>query len=224
MFSDEIISAEQILSEINAHGYLQLGPVKVKSPDGYLLRLVSSFSEPLSFFRQPLVMNLRPKKGAELTSYAGTGGVDLHSDRSFIATPPRFITMMCIKVGVNGGVPIISDARKALNDLSRKTVEELQSVNFRFKMAADSNRIGYCGPIISRSNEKYNVRFRKDLIVQKTNKAVEALGEAARKYAVRLSISPGMIWVLDNQRMLHGRTPITDGLRSNRFLKRVYSN
>jgi alpha-ketoglutarate-dependent taurine dioxygenase len=224
MRSDEIISGQQVLSEIETHGYLQLGPVEVKDPDSYLLSLISSFSEPVCFFRQPLIMRLRPRKGADLTSYAGTGRVDLHSDRSYVADPPRFISMMCITVGNSGGTPVISDAWKSLNDLDRETIEELQSASFSFKMAADSNRIGYSGPVISQSNERYNIRFRKDLITQKTNKAIEAFSEAVKKYAVRLSVSPGTIWILDNYRMLHGRTAIRGGLESNRFLKRVYSN
>jgi len=119
---------------------------------------------------------------------------------------------------------VISDAWKSLKDLDRETIEELQTASFSFKVAADSNRIGYSGPIISQSNERYNIRFRKDLITQKTSKAIEAFSEAVKKYAVRLSVSPGTIWILDNYRMLHGRTAIRGGLESNRFLKRVYSN
>jgi alpha-ketoglutarate-dependent taurine dioxygenase len=224
MRSDGIISGQRILSEVEADGYLQLGPVEAEDPDGYLLRLVSSFSEPTCFFRQPLVMNLRPRKGADLTSYAGTGGVDLHSDRSYVAAPPRFIAMMCVTAGTNGGVPVISDAWKALNDLDRGTIEELQAARFDFKFAADSERVGYRGPVLSQAGRNYNVRFRKDLITQKSDKAIAAFSEAVKKYAVRLSVSPGTVWILDNYRMLHGRTAIRDGLRSSRLLKRVYSN
>ena len=78
-----IPSQSEIVSSIERTGFIEIDPVTTKDPDRFLSELLSSFAKPVSYFDQPLIMDVRPKEGANPASYAGTGRLDLHTDISW---------------------------------------------------------------------------------------------------------------------------------------------
>ncbi len=48
--------------------------------------------------------------------------------------------------------------------------------------------------------------------------------DAIHKHLIYVNVSPGSVYVFDNERMLHGRTELKAGLESDRFFKRMYGD
>lgn len=209
---------------IDTMGYVQLDAVDVSDPNNYLINLVSSFAKPISYFGQPIIMDVSPKEGANPASYAGTGKLDLHTDISWFSVPPMYIAMMCIDPGDGSGVPLIADGWKALADLDNDTIEILKTHEVSFAAPNHVNHWGHTAPILSQPSGKYQIRFRSDLLRDEATEAIDLFSKAVNKYAIHMEILPGSIWIVDNYRMLHGRTAINNNMSSKRFLKRLYAS
>jgi len=218
-----IPSGSTIVSTIEAAGFIEIAPVRTSDPDSFLTDLVGSFAKPVSYFNQPMIMDVRPKKGANPASYAGTGKLDLHTDISWYSTPPMYIAMICIDPGERGGVPLISDGWKALTDLDQSTVEQLKSREVRFAAPDHVNYSGHTAPIVSQIEGKYRIRFRPDLLKDTMSDSIDRFINAVNKRGRNIVVSPGSIWIADNYRMLHGRTEIPSDVSSKRFFKRMYA-
>jgi alpha-ketoglutarate-dependent taurine dioxygenase len=213
-----------ILSGIHSVGYVQLEAAEVQDPDIYLLELMSSFARPISYFDQPIIMNVKPIKGANPASYAGIGKLDLHTDITWFSTPPKYIVMMCISVGEGGGIPLISDGWKALESIDGDTIESLKAHMVSFAAPSHVQYQGHTAPILTQYDGKFRIRYRSDLLREDATEAINLFSKAVHKQATQLAISPGSIWIVDNYRVLHGRTAIDAGINSHRFLKRVYAS
>lgn len=218
---NKTFSVDDTLEMINTFGYVQFDAGKLNDPDQYLLSLVSSFAEPISYFDQPLIMDVVPRDGANPASYAGTAKLDLHTDVSWVSVPPRYVVMMCIDPGDGSGVPLVSDGWKGLADLPRDTIEQLKAQEVTFAAPSHVDHWGCTAPIISQYDARYQIRFRSDLLTEDTTNAIDLFREAIKKHAIQLVISPGSVWIVDNYRVLHGRTEIN--MSSKRALKRMYA-
>jgi alpha-ketoglutarate-dependent taurine dioxygenase len=213
-----------VLSAIETIGYFQFDAGVLADPNKYLLDLVSSFATPLSYFDQPIIMDVTPKEGAEPASYAGRGKLDLHTDISWFSVPPKYVAMMCIHPGDIGGVPLVADGFEALADLDPVTIELLKNRDVSFAAPSHVNHSGHTAPIISMKDKNYQIRFRSDLLRDQKTEAIDLFSKAIDRHALHLTIAPGSVWILDNYRILHGRTSINGDLRSRRFLKRIYAS
>jgi hypothetical protein len=77
------------------------------------------------------------------------------------------------------------------------------------------------GPIVAEQDGKLVIRFRYDML-ENPAPPVQRYFEAVQAGVIHLDVSPGTIYIFDNERMLHGRTELKAGLGSNRFFKRMY--
>jgi hypothetical protein len=221
---DEHTLQRRILDTVRDAGYVLLDPIETDDPDAMLLDLISSCFEPVTHFRNPMVMDLRPQRGMDPTSYAGAARVALHTDRAYVPRPPRYIVMMCIVPDTDGGEPEIADGAAALAMLDETMIRDLRESEFPFLEAAGSERVGFTGPILSESsNGRDDIRFRRDLLPAHAGTAVTELGRALRRCTMRIDVRPGSVWIVDNHRVLHGRTELRNGVDSKRHLKRMYA-
>lgn len=207
----------EILAGIKETGFVQLDPIATSDPDALLLDVLGSSFQPVTHFDNPMIMDLRPRRGMDPTSYAGTARVAMHTDRAYVPRPPRYIAMMCIVPG--GGEPEIADGAAAAAMLDAASKKELREREFPFRQSADNTRVGFTGPILTGDA----IRFRRDLLPAHAGPAVTALVRALRRTARPLDIRSGSIWIVDNHRVLHGRAALHGGIASKRHLKRVYA-
>ena len=213
-----LTNQSKILTEIRAAGWGQLDPVDTSDPDDFLLDLISSCFQPVTHFRNPMIMDLRPKRWMDPSSYAGFARVPMHTDRAYVPRPPRYIVMMCV-VPDEGGDPEVADGGEALAMLDEDVRRELHERQFDFRQAADSSCVGFSGPILT--PEK--IRFRRDLLPWHAGSAVAQFARALRRCTRRLVVQPGSIWIVDNYRVLHGRTALRRRNASKRHFKRMYA-
>jgi len=93
----------------------------------------------------------------------------------------------------------------------------------RFVAPDHVNYSGHTAPIVSQNKDKYRIRFRPDLLKDTISEGIERFLNAANQRARNIVVSPGSIWIVDNYRMLHGRTEISSDVGSKRFFKRMYA-
>jgi alpha-ketoglutarate-dependent taurine dioxygenase len=216
---------KRITAQLKERGWAYIEGVSLEEPDKALEEIVSSFSKPVKHLDQPLVMDLKPALGAQPASYAGTGEFDLHTDLSWFEKPPKYIAMLCITHdSAGGGIPIISDGRQALQAVSEKEARVLKKLRIHFPAPSHVKLAGHTGPVATQERGSVSFRFRADLLKGKMPAAVARFFEAAKNNSFTLDVKPGSVFIIDNHRMLHGRTEILGGLESERHFKRMYGN
>jgi len=210
--------------ELEKSGYVLIENRGLEDPDKSLEEVVSSIAEPISYLGLPLVMDLKPQPGFQPASYAGTGEFDMHTDLTWYEKPPKYIGMFCVSnESAGGGIPLLADGWKALEELSEEDAEYLKTQPVTFPPPSHINYPPLSGPIVNEQDGKLVIRFRYDML---TNPAppVRNYLDAIHKHLIYVNVSPGSVYVFDNERMLHGRTELKAGLESDRFFKRMYGD
>jgi alpha-ketoglutarate-dependent taurine dioxygenase len=212
-----------LLQQINQTGYVLLENMGLDQPNQTLEEVVSTFARPIAYLDLPLVMDLRPQPGFQPASYAGTGEFDLHTDLTWYEKPPTYIAMFCMAMETaGGGLPLLADGWQALNDLDEADRHYLTTEPVTFPPPSHINYPPLTGPIAAERAGKLQIRFRYDLL-DNPAPPVSRFFEAVKQRLVQLNVSPGSLFIFDNERMLHGRTELKSGLASNRFFKRMYA-
>jgi alpha-ketoglutarate-dependent taurine dioxygenase len=211
------------LSQIKETGYVHLEKLGWDNPNQAMEEFVAPFARPVAYLELPLVMDLRPQPGFQAASYAGTGEFDLHTDLSWFEKPPTYIAMFCVSMEASGGgLPLLADGWQALNDLSEADRHYLKTEPVTFPAPAHIDYPALTGPIVTEQAGKLQIRFRYDLLDDPAP-PVRRFFEAVKQRLVQLNVTPGSLFIFDNDRMLHGRTELKAGLASNRFFKRMYA-
>ena len=156
----------------------------------------------------------------------------LHTDLTYVNSPPRYILMHGIHSDSNifGGESLFCSVNDLLADLPIDVRRELQREQFIFSIPSH-----YTGkPIKEKSilmynpkNDQYFVRFRQDTISctnQSGKDAIEKLIACLDDHTVKYSITSNSILIFDNYRCLHGREQIKESGVRKRILHRVYVN
>jgi gamma-butyrobetaine dioxygenase len=212
----------ELLKELEASGYVFIRNVGLDDPDEALRNYLSSFAEPISYLGLPLVMDLKPQPGFQPASYAGIGEFDLHTDLTWYEKPPKYIAMFCIANEADGGgIPLLADGWQVLASLAEADVQYLKTEPVTFPPPSHIDYPPLSGPIVNEQNGKPVIRFRYDLL-DNPPPPITRFFEAVQAHTIYLDVSPGTIYIFDNERMLHGRTELKAGLESNRFFKRMY--
>lgn len=132
--------------------------------------------------------------------------LDLHTDRSSLRTPPKFLGLYLARQGRTGGVPVFAD----LHLLSRAfPAAELATLSITSR---DGTRL----PVVLETAGR-GFRFRDDSWWRLDGPAV--LVAAVRQTLRDITFSAPMLasgdaYLLDNHRVAHGRTAIGDLERS----------
>lgn len=224
---EEIPDQPALLNQISAHGFVLLENVfshqAHTSIDELLLDQLSRFFNPKSYYAQPILMNVKPLPGSKPKSSTGIEAFPLHTDTSWSADPPMYMSMYCVHEGSLGsGVPLIADGLAAISSLSDSMLDELKNNLFEFKPPLESLGPGTISPIIRLSDNKLSIRFRRDMMFPANSEILDIFARHVEDYTKPLPQLRNSLIILDNRRMLHGRTAISRGFESDRHYIRVY--
>jgi alpha-ketoglutarate-dependent taurine dioxygenase len=149
--------------------------------------------------------------------------IPCHTEDYFIPNPSNIIIFQCIRQDNEGGKSIISYLDDILSHIDIKTLEQLKICEYP----------SYFGktPILEADNYgKFKIRYNRSTLKKATtmngveiplhtNNTLEYLDIAINKSQTFFKLVPGDIWIVNNQRVLHGRTALSK--ETNRLLKRV---
>ncbi len=159
--------------------------------------------------------------------------VDLHTDQPFLAEPPRYQLLHCMRPADEGGDNAVADARAAaeyLRHIDAPAFELLASVPIRFQRRQQAFERLHLGPLFElRDGALFRVRssyFTMDpqrLPFERMEAWYRAYGRFERlvcdpRHHYRIRLDAGDFLFYDNFRMLHARTRF----RGARWVRGVY--
>jgi alpha-ketoglutarate-dependent taurine dioxygenase len=126
-----------------------------------------------------------------------------HTDESYLADPAEAVVLHCVRQARVGGDTVLADAHDLVRALKTSDAETLQQEAF-------PHRSGRAA-ILSGSNENPAIRYNPyefscGVLSPRQRRAIMALEEAIGACAIVVRLGPGDCLVLDNRRILHGRT------------------
>ena len=225
---------EALVERIAEHGWLLIGGVPCWAGNTALLDLAASFGRIKSHgpnLRDPvregeavgvikaLAQPIADRSGKTMLSTMATDH-HLHTDESFYPTPSRYVLLHCWRPDpAGGGVSLLAAAEDVL---ARLTPEEREGcARIRYSWRGVESPILAAMPDSARPRVRFNVREADCL--ERPRAAGDALAlrvaHAAEAAAIALPMEAGDCLVLDNWRVLHGRTAFAPD--SPRLLKRV---
>lgn len=149
----------------------------------------------------------------------GSQELGLHTDHGGV----DYIVWECVAQCDDGGVSRLVDTHAVLEKLSEREKQTLQGVYLTehqvFK--GDPHR----RPLLRQKDDSYQVYYSFWLLENELNARQTAAAEAFRRGVeeaeeVQIRLEPGDLLVIDNRRILHGRTAIKGN--KNRLLKRYW--
>ncbi|MFF2119291.1 TauD/TfdA family dioxygenase [Kitasatospora sp. NPDC058184] len=142
----------------------------------------------------------------------GRGALALHTECAQHPDPPRLLLLACARAGAVGGESLLVDGQAVLAELAayRPAVIEVLSTE-RSAYFGGSN--GLFAPVLQQlPGSRWRLRLRQDDLARFSPDAeahLPALRQAIDRNTRRLRLTPGQGVVLDNHRLLHGRTAFT---------------
>lgn len=209
--------------------------------DDALLGVVAHAAAPSDFGNGGgFIYDVMPRPEAEQVDLSSTDRrFPLHTDSTFLRAPHDVIALGCLEAPEGGGgeshllhVDVVIARIRERAD-GEDALAALSEVAYPFVVEVDGgDRVIAPLPVLRRDGANVTVRYRDDIIAKAGDAAsieldgrhragldaFEAtLGDVAL-HAVH-ALRPGEVLVVDNRRMLHGRTAITSGAR--RVVRRV---
>lgn len=177
----------------------------------------------------PKVQTLRPQKPAPwlMNQYSGVFGTEdfpLHSDLAHWYLPPRYILLRC-RVGVKDVETKLVSYSTIDSVVGAQTLKRALVVPRR-----KCNTQTICPlPVVFSGNESWGFRW-DSLFLSPLNGAAKNMYRMmtsrgwSNEEVIRVKLQePGDTMIVDNWRMLHGRSAVPDG-SMNRVIERVYLN
>lgn len=194
-------------SSLLTNGFLHL----TKQTESDLNDLISSLGE--VFYTTDVVVKSESK--GLVTS---DRGLDFHTDHH----KAKFIIWYCIKQTTKGGESILLDAEKVYQQLSYEDQEQLSTIElFEHKLFPDDKE-SY--PLVRTDEKGKRMYYYSFWLVRNSDKTDSALLNFQKAIKTtpftNLNLEAGDILVIDNHRILHGRTAIEGS--KDRFLKRYW--
>lgn len=161
-------------------------------------------------------VKVNPESRALVTSEKG---LDFHTDHH----KANFIAWYCIEQTDKGGESILQDANKVFELLSQEEQEELKKIRLFEHKVFEGDEDTY--PFVIENNGKREFYYSFWLAKETTNDKQKEIIKKYQKLTneteyIKLKINPTDILIIDNHRILHGRTAIEGS--KNRFLKRFW--
>lgn len=151
----------------------------------------------------------------------------MHTDSAGMIKPHDYVVLHCIKEDANGSgcslLCFIDDIWDKLNDDS-KHLEELLSTNFLFKARNRDSQGPIFKSILSFSDKnELNISYRRDIISYGESQKwiFDKLDKIINEHTKSFKLQGGDTLIINNLKVLHGRSEITDRENSGRHLKRV---
>jgi len=171
------------------------------------------------------------------TNLAYTGlGLGAHTDNPYRDPTPTLQLLHCIASSAEGGENTLVDAFRVVQDLPRADLELLTARPVRFRFADADTELETETPVISLDARgdvqavHYNTRsaqaFR--LPEDEIGRYYEAYQRFGRmleepRYRIQFKLEPGGLFIVDNLRVLHGRTGYS-ALGGERHLQGCYAD
>ncbi len=171
------------------------------------------------------------------TNLAYTGlGLGAHTDNPYRDPTPTLQLLHCIASSAEGGENTLVDAFRVVQDLPRADLELLTGRPVRFRFADADTELETETPVISLDARgdvqavHYNTRsaqaFR--LPEDEIGRYYEAYQRFGRmleepRYRIQFKLEPGGLFIVDNLRVLHGRTGYS-ALGGERHLQGCYAD
>jgi gamma-butyrobetaine dioxygenase len=160
-----------------------------------------------------------------------------HVDNPYRLPGPGYIFLHCLENSAEGGESTLVDGFRAAEELEARdpaAYEVLSRTQVTFRYADPDAILEHFGSLIEHSPDGRvaRVRFhnRADQVVAKRPAELSAYYKARREFAdlvwsdrltVRFKLGPGETYIVDNYRILHGRTEIKLST-GNRHLRQCY--
>jgi alpha-ketoglutarate-dependent taurine dioxygenase len=157
---------------------------------------------------------IKPESKSLVTS---AHGLHLHTDHP----KAEYIAWHCIKQSDEGGDTILLDVEKLYNQLNEEEQRFLQSIDLYEHKVFAGDKDFY--PMVSIEEGKPKFYFSFWLVREgdKENPALKHFQKLiSQSEPIRINLKPGDMLIVDNRRVLHGRTPIAG--TQDRHLQRYW--
>lgn len=214
---------------LDSQGYQVIDGLEHNTEEALVL-LACSLGNPIRYFSQHLIMDIRPMRGLPTSAiYAGIDNFSLHTDKFFVSSPPNYFLLQCISPEIGGGgASLISDARKSYESLNERTQETLRSRYLRVQIPdhiPNQESIYINKLIVENSSIGLNFSFRPDVIDNNIDDelkdAINSFYLSVNEKAFSIFLDKGQILAINNRIMLHSRSALKDGYNSTRHIKRI---
>ncbi|MFD7639184.1 TauD/TfdA family dioxygenase [Kitasatospora sp. NPDC059795] len=142
----------------------------------------------------------------------GRGDLALHTECAQLPGPPRLMLLACARAAEEGGESQVVDGRAVLAELATFHPAALEALSApRAAYFGGSN--GHFAAVLEQLPEgRWRLRLRQDELARFSPEAeahLPTLHRAVEHHTVRMRLACGQGLVLDNHRLLHGRTGFT---------------
>ncbi|MBJ7470017.1 MAG: TauD/TfdA family dioxygenase [Solirubrobacteraceae bacterium] len=168
---------------------------------------------------EPMQVPERDRRGNPVLSTT-THTFPCHSDEFFSVTPADVIFLQCVRpASCGGGRTLIAPAREVTRRLSARTLEQLRAQVWPSEagpsalLAGDAGdpRLRYNAGVLSRVKLSPELRATRD-----------ELHRAVERATAEIALGAGDLLIVDNTRVLHGRTSMKPGSRRLFLRMRAY--
>jgi gamma-butyrobetaine hydroxylase len=170
------------------------------------------------------------------TNLAYTGlGLGAHTDNPYRDPTPTLQLLHCLSSSAGGGENTLVDAFRVARDLPHEQLRLLAETPIRFRYADDDTELEAETPVLSLDTRSelqavhFNTRscapFRlPEGLVEPYYAAYLRFGRMLEdpRYRIRLKLEPGDLFIVDNLRVLHGRTGCSEA--GERHLQGCYAD
>jgi L-asparagine oxygenase len=213
-----------------------LATTKDRTSELTLLAVATQLGEPVGYVQEHgggLVQDIVPERGnaTRQTSTSSTVTLAWHTETAFHPHKPRYLLLLCLRGDAAAATHLCSITR-LLPHLDARTVAVLRQPRFRtrpdesFRGPDSPGALGPPMAIVSGTDAEPVFTYDEDLmegVDDDARAALEVLGREVRAHASSIVLEPGDLLVVDNHRVVHGRSPFGarfDG--TDRWLQRTF--
>jgi len=154
---------------------------------------------------------VRDRSGKPLLS-AGHGAFALHTDESFVEHPADFVLLHCWQPAASGGTTRMADSRAIRASVDR--VEWIAWTQLRLPYPCGERCSVECAGAV-----RFNPAECAASLSSMQRDRMARFAETVRRLSIEVPLAAGDVLLLDNRRMLHGRSAFPAD--SGRLLKRL---
>lgn len=226
------IRAAELVRDLDAKGAVLIQQFPAQDSDMELIKLAITLGAPLvaptsyrsdsngSTMISRVEQRCTPAVNdhGQLVESTTTEAIDLHTDCSTIVDVPHFVIFLCVQEAQSGGDTLLADGRAALDCLPANIATRLMANCFPAE--------GCLLPVILKNDDGTTFRWNANAltadIVTDMNAdsgvVFSAWCSALNNVTTRIRLQAGDCLIIDNKKILHGRTSFQGG---SRLIKRI---
>jgi alpha-ketoglutarate-dependent taurine dioxygenase len=227
--SDAVQALDAVPQLLENAGAIIVSNVPV-ADDGALIACCTACGNVVDQGAAGMVYGVAPATHGAVARSRSVTAFELHTDSSLDSIPHRFIALAVVRADPRGGRTLLARLSDALERLDEEMIETLSTVPAPFAwetQSAEEPQVTH-QPILALDGETFHARWRADLVRRGCSitgapeallTAIDAVETAFNEVvSVPFPLRAGQVLILDNARVLHGRTPV---LSQQRELKRL---